>query len=281
MTIEQTKPAQMMGDVPGDDLDLPSDRPPTQWKYRVGTAVTGLLLFALWELLPRLGLVSEIVLPPFTETVVALYTLVTAEFFMKHFLVTLNEIAWGFVIGTTIGLVGGILLGVWEPFKKLTYPFVVAFQAIPKIVLAPLFIAWFGYGQSSKVVMAVAIGFFPVLINTMVGLENVPTESIRLMRSLRASRWQIFRKVSLPSAAPLIFAGVKTALTFSLIGAIVGEFVGASTGLGFLLDTYNFQLRIDRVFSVIIILSGIGAIFYFALEWLDKKIIYWRQESVQ
>jgi NitT/TauT family transport system permease protein len=281
MTIDQTQPVPAVGDVPGEQLDVPSDRPPAQWKYRVGTAITGVLLFALWELLPRLGLVSEIVLPPFTETITALYTLVTADFFMKHFLVTLNEIAWGFLIGTTIGLVGGIILGVWEPFKKLTYPFVVAFQAIPKIVLAPLFIAWFGYGQSSKVVMAVAIGFFPVLINTMVGLENVPSETVRLMRSLRASRWQIFRKVSLPSAAPLIFAGVKTALTFSLIGAIVGEFVGASTGLGFLLDTYNFQLRIDRVFSVIIILSGIGAIFYFALEWLDKKLIYWRQESVR
>lgn len=281
MAIEESDRVEVTEKTKAETQQVPSDRPPGQWRYRVGTAVTGLALFALWELLPRMGYVSEIVLPPFTETIYALYTLVTAEFFLKHFLTTLNEIAWGFVIGTAIGLVAGILLGVWEPFKKLTYPFVVAFQAIPKIVLAPLFIAWFGYGQSSKVVMAIAIGFFPVLINTMVGLENVPGESIRLMRSLRASRLQIFRKVSLPSAAPLIFAGIKTALTFSLIGAIVGEFVGASTGLGFLLDTYNFQLRIDRVFSVIIILSLIGAIFYFALEWLDKKLIFWRQEGVQ
>lgn len=276
MVFDQSRAVPTTGDIPGEGLSLPSDRPPAKWGYRVGTALTGVALFGLWELLPRLGLVSEIVLPPFSEVVYALYTLVITDFFLKHFLVTLNEILWGFVIGTTIGLVGGILLGVWEPFKKLTYPFVVAFQVIPKIVLAPLFIAWFGYGQSSKIVMAIAIGFFPVLINTMVGLENVPSENIRLMRSLRASRLQIFRKVSLPSAAPLIFAGVKTALTFALIGAIVGEFVGASTGLGYLLDVYNFQLRIDRVFSVIIILSMIGALFYFVLEWLDKKLIYWR-----
>lgn len=260
--------------------DVPLDLKGRQWPWRLGTAATGLLLFGLWELLPRAGLVPHIILPPFTDTMGALYTLVTSDFFMRHFLVTLNEIAWGFVIGTTIGLVIGILLGVFEPLKRLTYPFVVAFQAIPKIVLAPLFIAWFGYGQTSKIVMAIAIGFFPVLINTMVGLENVPNETIQLMRSLRASKLQIFRKVSLPSAAPLMFAGIKTALTFALIGAIVGEFVGASEGLGFLLDTYNFQLRIDRVFSVIIILSLIGGAFYFVLEWLDKRLIFWRQDSI-
>ncbi len=260
--------------------DVPLDLETGKWKWRLGTLATGILIFALWELLPRAGLISPIVLPPFTETMAALYTLVTSDFFMGHFLVTLNEIFWGFLIGTTIGLVMGIVLGVFEPLKRLTYPFVVAFQAIPKIVLAPLFIAWFGYGQTSKIVMAIAIGFFPVLINTMVGLETVPNEMIQLMRSLKASKMQIFRKVSLPSASPLMFAGIKTALTFALIGAIVGEFVGAAEGLGFLLDTYNFQLRIDRVFSVIIILSLIGGVFYFVLEWLDKKLIFWRQDSV-
>jgi NitT/TauT family transport system permease protein len=263
-----------------DDGAVLLDRPPGQWKWRMGTLSVAMFLFLIWEFLPRLGLVPPIILPPFTEVVTALYTLVIQDFFLGHFWVTLNEILWGFVLGTAIGLIGGISLGVWEPLKRLIYPFVVAFQAIPKIVLAPLFISWFGYGQASKVVMATVIAFFPVLINTMVGLENVPMDTIRLMQSLKASTMQIFRKVSLPSAAPLIFAGIKTALTFALIGAIVGEFVGASHGLGFLLHTYNFQLRIDRVFSVIIILSAIGAIFYLLLEWLDKKLIFWRQDGV-
>jgi NitT/TauT family transport system permease protein len=247
-----------------------------RWKYRAGSVLIAIVLFGMWEALPRAGLVPSIILPPATDTFGALYTLVIAPFFMGHFLVTLNEIFWGFVIGTTIGLVIGIILGVWGPVKRLFYPFVVAFQAIPKIVLAPLLISWFGYGQASKIAMAIVISFFPVLINTMVGLESVPKDMIRLMQSLRASKMQIFRKVELPSAAPLMFAGVKTALTFALIGAIVGEFVGAKEGLGFLLYTYNFQLRIDRVFSVIIILSSIGGILYFAVEWLDKKLIYWR-----
>ena len=250
----------------------------TQWKYRAGSVVVGVVVFGLWELLPRLGLVPEIILPPISATVYALYTLVKTDFFLGHFLVTLNEIFWGFVIGTVIGLAVGIFLGVWGGAKRLFYPFVVAFQAVPKIVLAPLLISWFGYGQTSKIAMAVVISFFPVLINTMVGLESVPRDMVRLMRSLRASRRQIFTKVELPSAAPLMFAGVKTALTFALIGAIVGEFVGAAEGLGFLLYTYNFQLRIDRVFSVIIILSTIGGVLYFFVEWLDKKLIYWRQD---
>lgn len=281
MTVDDTDAAREVRTATGGSSKrTPSDVAPRQWPYRVGTFLTGLGIVALWEALPRAGLISQIVLPPFTDVIGALYTLVTSGFFLNHFLVTLNEVAWGFLIGTAIGLLIGIILGVWDFFKRLTYPFVVGFQAIPKIVLAPLFIAWFGYGQTSKIVMAIAIGFFPVLINTMVGLENVPNETVRLMRSLKASKLQIFWKVSLPNAAPLIFAGVKTALTFALIGAIVGEFVGASEGLGFLLDTYNFQLRIDRVFSVIIILSAIGAIFYFTLEWLDKKLIFWRQEGV-
>jgi NitT/TauT family transport system permease protein len=265
------------GEITGfDEEDRAAEA--TQRRYRLGSVLVAVLIFGLWELLPRLGLVPEIILPPISATIYALYTLVITDFFMGHFLVTLNEIFWGFVIGTLIGLAVGISLGLWGGAKRVFYPFVVAFQAVPKIVLAPLLISWFGYGQTSKIAMAVVISFFPVLINTMVGLESVPQDMVRLMRSLRASRRQIFTKVELPSAAPLMFAGVKTALTFALIGAIVGEFVGAARGLGFLLYTYNFQLRIDRVFAVIIILSTIGGVLYFLVEWLDKRLIYWRQD---
>lgn len=249
-----------------------------QWPYRVGTVLIGVAIMGLWELLPTVGLVSDIILPRFTDTALALWTLVTSDFFMRHFTVTLTEIAIGFLLGTAIGLLLGIALAVWRPLKRLTYPFVIGFQAIPKIVFAPLCIAWFGFGQTSKVVMAVMISFFPVLINTLVGLESVPEDARRLMRSLRATPLQIFWKVSLPHALPVIFAGVKAALTFAVIGAIVGEFIGASEGLGFLLELYNFQLRIDRVFAVIVVLAAIGAVGYFALEWIDRKLIFWRED---
>ncbi len=250
-----------------------------QWPYRVGTVLIGLAITGLWELLPALGLVSNIILPRFTDVAVALWTLVTSDLFLRHFTVTPTEIALGFLLGTAIGLLLGISLAVWRPIKRLTYSFVIGFQAIPKIVFAPLFIAWFGFGQTSKVVMAVVISFFPVLINTMVGLESVPEDARRLMRSLRATPLQMFWKVSFLHALPVIFAGVKAALTFAVIGAIVGEFIGASEGLGYLLEVYNYRLRIGRVFAVIVVLATIGAVGYFALEWIDRKLIFWREDE--
>lgn len=261
---------------PPDAIETTGARRARQWPYRMGTVVIAFAIMGVWELLPAVGLVSDIILPRFTHVILALWELATGDFFFRHFRVTLSEVAIGFAVGTAIGLLLGIALALWPPVKRLTYPFVVGFQAIPKIVFAPLFITWFGFGQTSKVVMAVTISFFPVLINTMVGLESVPENARRLMRSLRATPLQLFWKVSLPHALPLIFAGVKAALTFAVIGAIVAEFIGASEGLGFLLDLYNYQLRVDRVFAVIVVLAAIGAGGYFALEWIDRKLIFWR-----
>lgn len=247
--------------------------------YRIGSVLLVVVLLGIWEALPLFGVMSEIVLPRFSNVAQAFVELLQTDHFWGHLRVTLNEIFWGFILGTLLGLVSGIFLAVFRPLKRLTYPFVVAFQAVPKIVLAPLFISWFGYGQSSKIVMAIVISFFPVLINTLVGLESVPQDGVRLMQSLKATRMQVFRKLSLPHAAPLIFAGIKTALTFAVIGAIVGEFVGAQRGLGYLLHAYSFQLRIDAVFAVIVILGGLGAGLYAALEWLDRRLIYWRADD--
>jgi NitT/TauT family transport system permease protein len=247
-------------------------------RYRLYSLAIIIVILAAWEIAPGLGLVSPIILPSFTAVVGALISLMQQDFFLRHFSVTLTEIVVGFVLGTSIGLVLGIALAVWPTAKRIAYPFVVGFQAIPKIVFAPLFIAWFGFGMSSKVVMAVVISFFPVLINTMVGLESVPEDARKLMRSIKATPLQTFRKVSLPHALPVIFAGVKAALTFAVIGAIVGEFVGASEGLGYLVELYKNQLRIDRVFAVIVILAAIGAGGYFLLEWLDRKLIFWRSD---
>lgn len=255
------------------------EKDPERWKWRAISALVALAFLAIWELLPRLGLVSTIILPPVTEVWAGLAELVTQDTFPNHLRVTLLEMVLGFLIGTLVGLAMGVALGVWESVKKSVYPLVVAFQSLPKIVLAPLLITWFGYEIESKIAMAVVIAFFPVLINTMVGLESVPDEARQLMRSLKSSRAQVFRKLSLPHAAPFIMAGIKTGLTFAVIGAIVGEFVGSSEGLGYLLHAYGFQLRIDKVFAVIVVLSAIGAILYFAIDWLEKRMIYWRSDS--
>lgn len=266
----------------GADLNLDSitrEKDPERWKWRAISLAVVVVFLGIWELLPRLGLVSTIILPPVTDVWAGLVELVQQDTFPGHLRITVVEMLVGFILGTVVGLAIGIALGVWESVKKSVYPLVVSFQSLPKIVLAPLLITWFGYGIESKIAMAVVIAFFPVLINTMVGLESVPDEARQLMRSLRASRSQIFRKLSFPHAAPFIMAGVKTGLTFAVIGAIVGEFVGSSEGLGYLLHAYGFQLRIDKVFAVIVVLSAIGAILYFAIDWLERRMIYWRSDS--
>lgn len=263
-----------------DELDaITKEKDPERWKWRAIALAVTVTFLLIWEALPRFGLVSPIILPPVTDVWAGLVELLGQDTFPGHLKVTLIEMILGFVIGTLVGFAMGVALGVWESVKKSVYPLVVAFQSLPKIVLAPLLITWFGYGIESKIAMAVVIAFFPVLINTMVGLESVPEEARQLMRSLKASRRQVFTKVSLPYAAPFVMAGIKTGLTFAVIGAIVGEFVGSSEGLGYLLHAYGFQLRIDKVFAVIVVLSGIGAILYFAIDWLESRLIYWRDDS--
>lgn len=248
--------------------------------WRLGTVGVVVAFLLVWELLPRLGLVAPIILPPVTEVVGALGAILSSESFPQHFGVTLFEMVAGFAIGVVLGLAVGVPLAVWRPVKRLTYPLVVAFQAVPKILFAPLLITWFGYGFESKIALAVLIAFFPVLINSMVGIESVPESATRLMRSLGATKRQTFTKLALPFAAPVIFAGVKTALTFAVTGAVVAEFLGATEGLGYLLDGYSFQLRIDRVYAVIVILSLLGTFLYWVVDWIDQKLVFWRDSTI-
>lgn len=255
------------------------EKDPERWKWRAVSVAVVIGFLAIWEMLPRLGLVSTIILPPVTAVWAGLVELVAQETFFGHVRITVVEMLLGFLIGTLIGFALGTALGVWDSVKKSVYPLIIAFQSLPKIVLAPLLITWLGYGIESKIAMAVVIAFFPVLLNTMVGLETVPEDARQLMLSLKASKGQIFRKLSLLHAAPFIMAGVKAALTYAVIGAIVGEFVGSSEGLGYLLHAYGFQLRIDKVFAVIVVLSVIGAVFYFAIDWLERRLIFWRNNT--
>lgn len=260
-------------------LGVTSSRRGRDWAWRGATLLVIALFLAIWELLPRLGIVREIILPPFSESMSALFETVGEPRFADHMRITLYEMLVGFVVGVLVGLAMGVPLALSPPLKRVTYPLVVAFQSVPKVVFVPLVITWFGYGPESKIALAVVISFFPVLINSMAGIASVPRDAIQLMRSFRASGWQIFRKVSLPHAAPIIFAGVETALTFAVAGTIVAEFIGASEGLGYLLVSYSYQLLIDRVFGLIILLSLIAWVLYAVVNFARRKIIFWESES--
>src|SRR5262249_32078732 len=164
-------------------------------------------------------------------------------------------------------------------FKEVVFPYVVSFQVMPKVVLATIFITWFGLGIESKIVMAIAISFFPVVINTVVGLESVEENAMLLIRSLVASRRQIFWKLAWPAPLPSIFAGLKTSLTLALIGALVAEFVAANEGLGTLIISFSFELKVYLVFAVIIVVSVLGLALYGIMEYLDRKVVFWRHSQ--
>jgi NitT/TauT family transport system permease protein len=239
--------------------------------------VSLVLLLIVWELVSRAGMVSPLVLPPPSRIWDGLVILFTAPWFPQHVWYTTAETLIGFAIGGVAAILLGIVMVELRLFKEVMYPYVVAFQVMPKVVLAPIFITWFGFGMESKIVMAVAISLFPVVINTVVGLESVEENATLLMRSLVATRTQVFWKLSWPTALPSIFAGLKTSLTLALIGALVAEFVTAKEGLGTLITTFSFELKVYLVFAVIIVVSVLGLLLYGLMEYLERKIVFWRR----
>jgi len=252
------------------------------WRRRSGQRTASLLfglgLVAIWDLAVRTGFVEEIILPYPQDVVDALLVELTSSIFWDHFRVTTIETLSGFGIGSVVGFVLGAVLGMSACVRAVLFPYVFAFQGLPKVVLAPVFSTALGFGLGSKIAMAVAMAFFPVLLNTMVGILAVDRDQVRVLSVYGATGWQRFVKLTLPSAAPMISAGLKASLTFALIGAIVGEFVGASAGLGFLLNSYAYQLRIPEVWAVMAMLALLGVVLYWLIDVADRKIIFWTEE---
>lgn len=238
--------------------------------------ITLIVLIGIWQFLSETEIVNPIIVPSFTEVMSALWGLLSEDFFWEATWVTMKETLIGFAIGVVGAWILGTLIGMFRLFRLSFYPLVVAFQITPRIALAPLFLTWFGFGITSKIVLAATICFFPVLLNVVVGLDNVDKDGQRLMRSFGASRWEEYRRLALPSSLPIVFAGIKTAMTLALIGAIVAEFVGASEGMGVLIKTFNFQLQVAEGFAVIIALAILGLILYGITELIENKIVFWR-----
>lgn len=249
-----------------------------RWPARVAAVGIFLGILVAWDLVVRAGVVNSVVLPAPADVVVALGELLTADYLGGHVWATVVETVAGFVLAAVGGFVVGSLLVFFGGVRRAVYPYIVVFQTLPKVALAPLFVAWLGFGLSSKIGLAAAIAFFPVLINTMVGLQSVPADSVLLMRSLVASRSRTFFSLALPWALPSIFAGLKTSMTLALIGAIVAEFVGARKGLAVLIDTFSFQFQIDSVYAVLILLGVIGLLLYGLVELADRRIVFWRED---
>lgn len=230
---------------------------------------------AVWEALVRFFEIPLFILPTPTNVFIAFYRGFASWLYIDHIWITVSETLLGFVLGTALAFLLGTVIALSRPVEYFLYPFVVMFQAMPKVALAPLIIVWFGLGLTSKVVNAALVAFFPLMVNTIVGLRSAEEDKINLMRSLAASRTQIFWMLQLPNAMPYIFAGLEIAMIFALIGAIVAEFVGAQAGLGMLIQSMNFTMDVAGQFSVLLLLSMIGL----ALNWIviavRKRVLFW------
>jgi NitT/TauT family transport system permease protein len=228
-----------------------------------------------WEGFVRLFAIPLFILPTPSNVFVALYRGFASWLYVDHIWITLTETLLGFVLGTTLAFLLGTVIALSRPVEYFLYPFVVMFQAMPKVALAPLIIVWFGLGLTSKVVNAALVAFFPLMVNTIVGLRSAEEDKVNLMRSLAASKTQIFWMLQLPNAMPYIFAGLEIAMIFALIGAIVAEFVGAQAGLGMLIQSMNFTMDVAGQFSVLLLLSMIGLALNWIVTGVRKRVLFW------
>jgi NitT/TauT family transport system permease protein len=252
--------------VTGDGTSL-------RWRRIVDPALLFLLLAVLWQNAVDLFAIKRYLLPPLSDVLAALWAnraLLAAESW-----VTMREVVAGFVLAVAGGIVIGLAIHASPVVRRTVYPAIVVFQGLPKIALAPLMVVWFGYGVTSKVLMAFLFAFFPVVIQTMGGLAGTPVNLIEHFRAIRASRWTTFRRLQVPAALPAILDGCRAAMPLAVIGAIVGEFVGSDEGLGHLILAANAQARTDLLFAALVTISVVAGILYSLVE-LAARRVWWR-----
>jgi len=250
----------------------------------VSIIILGVAMLALWWLIAELEYVSRILLPGPAETFEELWdttkNIASGGHIAVALWITTQEVILGFLAAAITGFVLGVVVGETRLGEKAVMPYLVALNALPKVAFAPVFVAWFGFGINSKIVMALFIAFFPMIVSTAAGLYAVSADSLMLFQSMEASRWQTLRKLKLRSALPYIFAGLKTAAVFAVVGAVVGEYLGGGKGLGELIRLSAQTLRIDRVFAMIFYLGIIGLILYGFVAWAERKLLFWQKSEI-
>jgi NitT/TauT family transport system permease protein len=231
------------------------------------------IVVGFWEGASQAGWVAPYILPAPSAILVKLWTL--REVFLLHTWATTLEIGLGFLLALVTGVVLAVCLAYVKPFERAFYPWIIATQAIPKVALGPLFIIWFGFGLMPKIVIAALIAFFPIMIGTMVGLKSIERDVIFLLRSMGATSLQAFWHARLPNGLPQIFAGMKVGIVLASVGAIVGEFVGANEGLGYVLLTANGTVDTQLLFAALLVISVLSTALYWVVHLAESMFIRW------
>jgi len=233
-----------------------------------------ILLLAGWELYCRVTGISELIVPAPSTVIHTLWSGLTSGFLLPHIWVTSAEMMLGLIMGCGIGFLSGVVLAEIEFLRRLLYPYIIASQVVPKLALGPLFIIWFGFGMTSTVVITALICFFPLLENTMTGLQHIDPQKRELFRMLRASRLQTLMRLKIPSGLPVILAGVRVAVVLALVGAIVGEFIGGRTGVGASIIAAQGMMDTTLMFALFAVITALGMVFYQAAVWLELWLLH-------
>ena len=244
-------------------------------RERIGAVVypLGMLVgtLAIWELATRLLSIPSYLLPSPSEIIAAMDK--NSAVLIKESISTTVEILLGFGISVVVGIPLALGIYLWRPFARAIYPVLVSSQAVPKVAVAPLFLVWFGFGLLPKVLIAFLIAFFPVVINTAMGLAALEREKIYLAQSMGLGPFATFFKIQLPNAMPSIFAGLKISITFAVVGAVVGEFVGGQGGLGYLLLIANGNMDTALLFGGIVALTLLGVVLFLLIGLAERLVL--------
>lgn len=239
---------------------------------------TLLVLVVCWELAVHISKVPIYILPAPSHIVEEI-----GSYWPRLMInggITLSEVLIGFCTSILVGVPLAVLITYSRVAERAIYPIIVASQTIPKVAIAPLLMAWFGYGLTPKIVIVVLLSFFPIVINSVVGLKASSAEMLYLAQSMGATGWQTFWKFRLPQALPYIFAGLKLATVLSVIGAVVAEFIGADQGLGYVIVVAGSSFDITRQFAAIIVISLIGMVFFAVIETIERFAVPWKVTPV-
>jgi NitT/TauT family transport system permease protein len=232
-----------------------------------------LATLALWELAVTALRVKAVLLPPPSAIAEVLWT--RGPLILEHMWPTFYQIVLGFLLSVAGGIAVAVLITYSSIVQKGFYPLIVVSQIVPKVAVAPLFVVWFGLGDTSRLLLAFLIAFFPIVINTAAGLTSVEEDIVRMARAYMGGRWQIFTKIRLPHALPLIFGGMKISITLAVIGVIVAEFVAAQRGIGYLIVMANGLLDTPLMMAAIAALSAMGLALYGTVAALERLVVYW------
>jgi NitT/TauT family transport system permease protein len=251
----------------------------------VAMAVIFIVFIALWQFVHAFGIVSPIILPSPYETLMELgvvgHNLLTGSYLLPAFWITTQEVALGFAIAVTLGFTLGVIVGETALGERAVLPYLVAIDTMPKVAFAPLFISWLGFGISSKVALAAFVATFPVVVGTAAGLHAADENAKMLFRTMGASRWQTLIKLKIPLGLPHFFTGVKIASIGVVAGAITAEFIGGGKGFGHLIRSAASQLQTPRVFALILYLSLLGLATFWAVVWIQKRLVFWQKNTVK